>query len=381
VLRLGPDRMVTSQQLARIALETASRFCTSADLEVSPWHVPRVNGIDEKADRAALVWVVLPLARKAWADLSQPVGELKFSHDCYLKIWALSDPVLPGDYVLLDEAQDSAPVVAKVFNQQTGAQRVAVGDACQAIYGWRGATDAMAGMAVDERLYLTQSFRFGPAVAAEANKWLELLNASLRLKGTPAIASRLRPLGQAAAVLCRSNAEAVTRLMKYHEAGVPAAVVGGGQDLKRSAAAAIELQAKGRTSHPELCVFTSWGLVQEYVEHDHGGQDLKVAVKLIDTYGADEIIDAIERSVPENRARVVLSTAHKAKGREWDTVQIATDFHKPAPDEEGRQVEPGREESMLAYVAVTRAKLKLDRAGLAWIDDYIGSDRLEGVGR
>lgn len=374
VLRLGPDRMITSYQLARIAMETADRFCMSADREIEPRHVPHVNGAIDDADRAALVKVVLPLARKAWdEDLTRPDGQLRFTHDNYLKIWALTDPVLPADYVLLDEAQDSAPVVARVFNQQRDAQKIAVGDSCQAIYGWRGGRDAMASMVVDHRLYLTRSFRFGPAIAEEANKWLELLDADLRLTGTPAIASKLKSLPQPNAVLCRSNAEAVDRLMRFHEADVPAAIVGGGNDVRRLAEAAIELQAKGRTSHPELCAFTSWGMVQEYVEHDHGGRDLAVAVKLIDDHGAEEIIEAIERSVSESKATVVLSTAHKSKGREWDTVQIANDFHKPSPDEEGRQVEPAREESMLAYVAVTRAKVGLDRSGLEWIDDYAGS--------
>jgi hypothetical protein len=370
VLKLGPERMITPYQLARIAMETAGRYCTSADTEIGHWHVPRVNGAEDKADRDALIKVVLPLARKAWVDLSRPTGELRFTHDVYLKMWALTDPVLPADYVLLDEAQDSVPVVAKVFNQQTGTQKVAVGDSCQAIYGWRGAKDAMAGMRVDHRLFLTQSFRFGPAIADEANKWLELLSAKLRLTGTPAIASKLHPMSRPNAVLCRSNAEAVTRLMKFHEAGVPAAIVGGGNDVRWLAEAAIELQTKGRTSHPELCAFTSWGMVQDYVENDHGGGDLAVAVKLIDTYGAEEIMAAIDRSVPESRASIVLSTAHKAKGREWNSVQIATDFHKPSSDAQGRQVEPAPEESMLAYVAITRAKLGLDRAGLQWIDDY-----------
>lgn len=375
MLRLGQDRLIAPHQLARIAMETAGRYCTSSDTELGYWHVPRVNGAEDPADRDALVKVVLPLARKAWKDLSQPTGELRFTHDCYLKLWALTDPVLAADYVLLDEAQDSAPVVAKVFNQQKGAQKVAVGDSCQAIYGWRGAKDAMAGMRVDHRLFLTQSFRFGPAIADEANKWLELLAAKLRLTGTAAIASKLHPISRPDAVLCRSNAEAVTRLMKFHEARVPAAIVGGGNDVRRLAEAAVELQTKGRTGHPELCAFTTWGMVQDYVENDHGGGDLAVAVKLIDTYGAEEIMAAIDRSVPENRATIVLSTAHKAKGREWNTVQIATDFHKPSPDEQGRQVAPAPDEAMLAYVAITRAKTGLDRAGLEWIDDYTGGRR------
>lgn len=372
-LRLGTDRMLSPQQVARIAMETVGRFSNSAETQPEKWHVPAVNGV-EPAERVALVQLIVPLARKAWTDLSRPRGELRFSHDVYLKMWALTDPQLPGDFVLLDEAQDSSPVVAAMFNNQRNAQRVAVGDACQAIYGWRGATDAMTQMVADHRLYLTQSFRFGPRIAAEANKWLEQLEATLRLTGTPTIASRIAELTAADAVLCRSNAEAVTRLMDCHTAGTPAAIVGGGNDVRRIAEAANQLRDTGKTWHPELCAFTSWGQVQDYVENDHGGQDLKVAVDLVDKYGADEIIDAIDRAVPELKARVTLSTAHKAKGREWNTVQIASDFREPR-DEDGETTAPSREESMLAYVAVTRARQILDRTGLAWIDTLAAIQR------
>jgi len=48
---------------------------------------------------------------------------------------------------------------------------VAVGDPHQQIYRFRGAEDALNSdwMADAERHYLTQSFRFGPAVAHVAN--------------------------------------------------------------------------------------------------------------------------------------------------------------------------------------------------------------------
>ena len=73
----------------------------------------------------------------------------------------------------------------------------------------------------------------------------------------------------------------------------------------------------------------------------------------------------------ERGADVILSTAHKAKGREWRSVQIAGDFREPKEDDDGQQREVPRAEMMLSYVAVTRAKLALDPAGVAWIDKYL----------
>lgn len=49
---------------------------------------------------------------------------------------------------------------------------------------------------------------------------------------------------------------------------------------------------------------------------------------------------------------VVISTAHKAKGREWDSVRLAGDFKHPDDMDTA--------DLRLTYVAVTRAKEKLD---------------------
>jgi superfamily I DNA/RNA helicase len=78
----------------------------------------------------------------------------------------------------------------------------------------------------------------------------------------------------------------------------------------------------------------------------------------------------------ESKADVTVSTAHKAKGREWSAVKIAEDF-PPPPDSDqhdasGRPIpEPVTEtDARLACVAVTRARSRLDLGGLAWIDSH-----------
>jgi superfamily I DNA/RNA helicase len=367
--------------LVRIAMEMVTRFCYSADREIHASHLPAVTGVDTDALRRELARLLLPLARKAWADLSTVDGRLKFAHDHYLKLWQLSGPRLDADFVLLDEAQDCNPVVADVFNQQTGAQRVLVGDTNQSIYAWRGAVDAILGFDADHHLYLSQSFRFGPAIADEANKWLTLLDAKLRISGTDRIASRVDGIGQADAVLCRTNAAAVAALLDHHARNVPVAFVGGGNDARRLAEAAITLKAGAGTHHPELCAFQTWSQVQDYVDNDHGGSDLAVFVRLVDTHGPDTVIAAVDRAVDERKARVTVSTAHKAKGREWATVRIADDFNrskaaKPTvASAEDVLKPPSRPDQMLAYVAVTRARSVLDRGGLAWIDELLDNLR------
>jgi superfamily I DNA/RNA helicase len=182
-MRATKDTLLAPQQVARLAMETVGNFCKSADRQPLARHVPRKPGFDDPGCMAALRDALPALAAKAWADLTSKDGRLRFDHDVYLKMWQLSGPGLPADYVLLDEAQDADPVIAAVVLAQSHAQLIAVGDRCQSIYGWRGAIDAMSNFPADVSLPLAKSFRFGHAIADEANKWLEVLDSPLRLRG------------------------------------------------------------------------------------------------------------------------------------------------------------------------------------------------------
>lgn len=307
------------QQLARITMETVKRFCYSGDDQVTKWHVPRQNLLEDKADHDVLAQVIVPLAERAWKDIQDSNGRLRFDHDYYLKLWSLSRPQIGADIVLLDEAQDSNKAVAGVVMGQHNAQVIMVGDSAQSIYGWRGATDAMATFHGTQYL-LSQSFRFGPAVAAEANKWLDIIEAPLRLTGFDKVPSVLAPLDRPDAVLCRTNAGAVEQVMQAYDAGRRPALVGGGKAIAMLAEAALDLKAGRPTSHPELYPFPTWQVVQDYAENDSSGSDLKSFVKLIDKYGADVILDVMNRLTDEDADRrfgkgshpdLIVSTAHK----------------------------------------------------------------------
>jgi UvrD-like helicase C-terminal domain len=192
----------------------------------------------------------------------------------------------------------------------------------------------------------------------------------LRLTGCGPSDSRIGKISDPRVVLCRGNADAMQEVLAFLELGVPVALTGGGDAMQRVAKAAMELKAGQRTSHPELFLFTSWAEVQDYVEHDKAGQDLKAIVKLVDEYGPDQIIHAVERLSDEANAKVTVSTAHKAKGREWDSVRIGGGFTDPSVDDEGSQRGIPPAEARLIYVAVTRARRLLDLTGIAWVDEY-----------
>ncbi|MGW8850076.1 UvrD-helicase domain-containing protein [Streptomyces xiamenensis] len=364
-------RTIAQPILASTTLRAVTTFCHSADTTIQPHHVPRLRGLDAPELHDKLAEAVLPYAHKAWEDLQRRDGSaVRFSHDHYLKIWALTDPVIAADYLLLDEAQDTNPVLETVFNQQRDhAQLVMVGDSAQAIYGWRGAKDVMSAFK-GTQLTLTRSFRFGHAIAEEANRWLALTDAPIRLTGTATITSSTGSLDTPDAILCRTNVGTMIEIMKLLPTGRRVALAGGAEPLQALARAAHDLQNGRRTTHPELLLFERWADLKEYAEHDPAGGDLAPLIDVVEQHGTQAILNAIDKLTPEPYADITISTAHKAKGREWNTVRISSDF---APEDTGETDANGQptaapidpDEARLAYVAVTRARHHLDHAGLA----------------
>jgi superfamily I DNA/RNA helicase len=361
---VSPTSRIGRNAVARLALETVSRFCNSADTEIGPAHVPYIEGVEHEYVQCARD-EISRLARTAWTELRGKTDRLRFDHDTYLKLWQLSGPRLSADFIMLDEAQDAYPAILDVVLRQSHAQLVAVGDQSQAIYSYKGSMNAMRDWPAEHRLPLSQSFRFGPEIAAEANVWLGKLGSPLRLRGTDGIASRVVTLDEPAAVLCRTNMQAVEEAMTALEDGARVAIVGGVKQIQAMARAALDLKDGRGTDHPELCAFASWADVQEYVEDDQGAADLRVLVSLVDRFGAGGIFRVTDAVVDEAQAEVVVSTAHKSKGREFESVRVASDF-RPGKDASGLEASEVR----LMYVAVTRAKRLLDCSALDWARDW-----------
>jgi len=384
--RISKDVVLAPGQVASLVMQTIRRFCYSADDTITSRHVATdMRGMDSAA-AAALRDIIPPIARRAWeGDLSRPDGELPYTHDCYLKQYALTRPRLHADVILLDEAQDTNPCVEGMILDQAryGTQLVLVGDQYQELYGWRGATNSMRKFAAQPDvtvLSLTQSFRFGPAIAGAGNDWLTLLKAREQLSGWDRLQSTVGEIDPAVrgsrAILCRTNAEALKQALAELGAGRKVGLAGGVTELKALTLAAADLKNGKPVEHPELMGFPTWGALQDYVEHDPAGEDLKRFVDLVDEHGPDGLLQILIKIVKEDEADVVVSTVHKAKGLEWDFVRIAPDFRKPKQDPslEGALPEIPRELAMVAYVAVTRAQKRLDPAGLAWVADYFSGD-------
>lgn len=345
---------ITPIQQAHMILGTVTSFCHSADAAIESRHVPLIGKshvLPRPLQEELRDWAC-ESATNLWNRMTDPADAMPLGHDGYLKMWSLRRPSINADYILLDEAQDTNPAVLSVLNDQPS-QIVYVGDAHQQIYEWRGAVNAMTNVRAMEQTYLTQSFRFGQRLADSASKVLRSLGEDRRLEGNPSKQTTITSSGAVDAVLARTNATTIAEALTAIEAGLNPFVVGGTKDLKELVRDVYQLKSGNPGTRPEFFGFKNWQEVVDFARTDEGAS-LLTFVQIVEQHGENKlwfIISQIETD--EDDATLLISTAHRAKGREWSRVRLTNDFASkrlstdaPAPEAEVR----------LFYVAMTRAK-------------------------
>lgn len=182
------------------------------------------------------------------------------------------------------------------------------------------------------------------------------------------------------AILCRTNAGVISQAIEQssQDKAVRVTMSGGFGELRKFCEAAeMLMNNENPYKYPALQAFNNWPDVQDHSKTDEGA-DLRPMVRLIDNYGVDAIvnmmatcIDGADKKQQGKHSDVTITTAHKAKGLEWNRVRIHDDF-KPAKAESDEATGPSETDLRLMYVAVTRARLFLDCSALAWVFDPKG---------
>lgn len=356
MLQVSQDLRLDSRLRGALILETVRKFQQSDDEDINQHHVPDWGKMQFASDdeKKSIQQDVICYAQQLWQlmldhnHLNTPLG-----HDGYLKLWALSNPVIPGDYILMDEAQDTNPVMLGVLAKQS-AQLVYVGDRHQQIYEWRGAVNAMENVDTEFESPLTQSFRFGDAIAEAASKLLAVLGEKKLITGNPAVNSQLG-CDNPNVILCRTNSGVIEYTLRALDAGEKVHVVGGTGEILRLLTGVTRLKAGQKDDHPEFFGFSNWAEVVDFSKSDEGA-GLRTFVRLVDDYGEYFLIDSLTRmNSSEKDASLILSTVHKAKGRQWNKVLVNDDFNITSKSKDGKK-EFNKPELRLLYVAMTRAR-------------------------
>lgn len=370
----GKMRLDGTQQ-ASLVLRTIRCFCESADETLGKHHIPRMGRLLGTAarDRCDLDDWVLRTAQSIWARKTSDHDDMPLGHEGYLKLWALGHPRLAYEFIMLDEAQDTNAVVLGVLAEQEP-QIVYVGDKHQQIYEWRGAVNAMEKLTECDESFLTQSFRFGPAIASAATNVLRTLGEQRNLRGNPERHSEVLFAGTARTILARTNSTVIAEVLESLNANETPCVIGGTAELEQLVKDVFSLKEGRPGKRPELFGFRDWSDVIAFSQTDEGAE-LRMFVQLVLQHGEKALYKAVKSAVTaESQADVVISTTHKAKGREWDSVRIAADFASSATQDDQPVSE---EEVRLFYVAMTRAKHRLvvDRETLEFFQSSAWKDR------
>lgn len=357
------ETLGVESRIAGCIARTLNSFYASTATEIGPEHLDSLRDWGLSEDEQA---VVLAHSQSAWTKIIAPGSSLPVTHDTYLKLWSMQAPKLRYDYIILDEAQDTNPLTEHlVVSQLEHARLLAIGDRHQSIYGFRGATNAMQNLRAIEGsrvVAMPRTWRFGERTADMANKLLQ----NLKGESMPIIGmGKDTGWGRRSTLLTRTNAGLFDEAFAKQGRGLH--WVGGVRNYN------IELildayhlwsRSPSKVRQPFVKRFRTWGEFKEYGDASKDSE-ARMLIRVVERYESKipTLIDQVVRNeVPTPEAAdLVLTTAHKAKGMEYDCVRIGGDFEFLFEAEAeicttGEISAATEQEVNLLYVGITRAR-------------------------
>lgn len=376
----GTRSKMSGPQLCSVARRTITNMSHTTDAGPGPHHVPNVEGIAHE-DLKAFKNTVSSIASRILERAMRPAQILyRIDHDWYVWEWyqnAMNATGAPPSLIrggerqifFLDEAQDTTPIEQAIFSAQW--PRVAVGDSCQAIYAFRVGPkgDALARYAAEGApvLPLTQTFRFGEAIARGSDRWLARLGTDLRIVACDK-PGRVGPVDRSEpfVTLHRTNAGVIGSVIADIAAGHRTAMFKNGSGMRALAAGLKTLHDGRKTEHPELVAFQSWSDLVEYVTGpDCGDPALRTLVDMCQQHGPGAIVDTLKRCVEWEDAERGHGTIHSFKGMEAPQVLLGSDCREESVLKRSQgDTAARRQYERLMYVAVTRGTSVVDSSAI-----------------
>jgi hypothetical protein len=377
------DKYVGESGIWLMVKETIANFCRSDDDNIHNKHFGKLDWMHVKPFLTGQVEeIVVKVARKYWKDLIDPKNDLTITHDVYLKLYGMSDHVPDVDYIMLDEAQDANAIMVQIL-KRFPKQVIVVGDRYQNIYSFNKTVNIL-DTHEGQQLYLTKSFRFGNNVQEVANYILNYRGSERNLEGngkdngvTHYANSRasMRP----DVVICRTNAGCLEAILEYSEL-YPDLRIGTTVDAKQigiycSSYIALKEDRMKDVKHNLLMAFKSFSDYKDYMANDPDDAEIRKMDQLIQTFGDKRILASLIKCTKDGE--ILITTAHKSKGLEWDNVVIYADYYYSF---EMGELTVTDEELNVIYVAVTRAKVNVDVSGIADLIMFLRSEYKQNSG-
>ena len=281
-------------------------------------------------------------------------GSVDFDDQIYMPaLFGGSFPRFPN--VLIDEDQDLSPTNHALLDKLARGRLCAVGDRWQAIYHFRGAeTGGVDKLKVKfnmQEMPLSYSFRC-PENIVKAVHWHVPHMRWMKTGGTYDVLQTLDPgsIPEGAAIICRNNAPlfraAFALLSRKRSVSVA------GSDIGPKIIKLLNKVGSPRdTSEVLIKKIDGWALEQlEKTNAPASVLDKAECMKVFASWGKNlEQAIGYANHIFAQRGKIYLSTGHKAKGMEWDTV-----YHL-----DKQLLGKDDQDLNLKYVITTRAKQEL----------------------
>ncbi len=397
-----------SLPVAKHIMGTLNAFFSSADSQITTWHVPyaakkhaekfKAKKNEPKTNQKWDIehWTLheeeyVTFAEQIWTKMRTRGDSMAFSHDAYLKQAYQTDMrIKEYDWILFDEVQDASAVMIEMLKKNQ-CPMIMVGDRHQRIYGFRRAVRRLVGtLKPNLTTHLSQSFRFGIDIATIAN----LVLCDVKSETVPMIGceidsdvlysikdEKLLEVGDSWTFVCRTNKGVVhmaLKLMALYPNATFCAITAA-NEINTVCDLMIDVhslkQGRGAT-HWLIRNYQSYKDLLDELEEVNDAK-ISTAVHLVDELenyqgGVSKAVENLKSRLqsisgePEVVATFKLTTTHKAKGLEWDNVALGDDFIKLADRYEGLVARRNNAEEIenlddlnCLYVAMTRAKKKL----------------------
>eukprot|EP01083_Nonionella_stella_P034895 95399_1 len=416
-----PEERKYRHKMALCVRDTLKLFFWSTDSEMTLRHVPDWKISNIGIGNGFTPVECLRCAKELWAIMEDPYnGKVEISHDGYQKLSHLDSDCLERRYdvVVVDEAQDLSRCQAAIVMRMPAA-KLLIGDNHQEIYRWRGSFGFLESVPATKTFCLPHSWRFGRSGAQVLNAIIGLkqrifqpnsphltsrniLTDSCHVIGdvrkddryfntmddlgelfTPGFSRFEEPPPNSSpwqssrsptfqiCVITRSNShmffEAVRAASKDKSIAFHSKR-NNGSDFKYRLKQIKEVFAlySGNEITLKRVKWKSFNELKEFAA-DSENTMLLDSIEIVEGFKEEtlEKLDVMERKMFQVedawKADIILTTAHGAKGCEWDCVRVAEDF-RSVEQIEKLMVFPGqylKEELNLLYVAASRARTKL----------------------
>jgi superfamily I DNA/RNA helicase len=321
------------------------------------------------------------------------ISKMKPTHSFYLKYYYLmlsSGQIQQFNYdiIMLDEAQDTNEVTLGIFEALDAKVKIFVGDQHQQIYSFRGSKNILNQIKVEKELYLSCSFRFNNTIAKYAN--ILLRNFKNEKVTIDTIQNDKDNNIITSGYISRTNAQLISIISQRIKDRKPFVTIREPNEIFNLTIEVLHFLQENKKQIKRNRFLKDFADEDELLEYAKEVEDyeLKSALKIAKEYKndifefkiyADKFYKAWANKQHNQFYKRIqeilfLTTAHTAKGLEWDSVTIADDFTdfaelivdfgcdslKQFQTEQSHLANQELlDEFNLFYVAITRAKKEL----------------------